>query len=165
VRTFGRQRGRHDPFEVEPRLTRRACLLLVGLLVLLTPAAQGADAPPPFRIIAHPSLKENAVARQFLADAFLKNVTRWPGGTPIRPVDQRPDTQVRKDFSDAVLKRSVQAVKAHWQQRIFSGRGVPPPALDSDQAVVDYVAKHEGAVGYVGGTAALDKTKVITVNP
>jgi hypothetical protein len=59
----------------------------------------------------------------------------------------------------------VAAVKAYWQQRIFSGRGVPPPALDSDQAVLEYVASHPGAVGYVSGAAAVGSTKVMSVKP
>jgi hypothetical protein len=62
-----------------------------------------------------------------------------------------------------VLKRSVQAVKTYWQQRIFSGRGVPPPELESDDAVVRYVENNPGALGYISGTAALGKTKVLAV--
>jgi len=62
-----------------------------------------------------------------------------------------------------VLKRSVEAVKGYWQQRIFSGHDVPPPEFDSDDDVVKYVLKHEGAVGYVSGNANLNGSKVLTV--
>jgi hypothetical protein len=103
------------------------------------------------------------VARGFLADAFLKNVTRWANGDPVRPVDQRYDAAVRKAFSESVLKRSVAAVKNYWQQRIFSGRAVPPPALDSDAAVVEYVASHPGGVGYVSAAAPVGRLKVLVV--
>jgi hypothetical protein len=62
-----------------------------------------------------------------------------------------------------VLKRSVAAVRNYWQQRIFSGRGVPPPELDSDEEIVAYVLKHRGAVGYVSGSAELRGTNAIEV--
>jgi hypothetical protein len=62
-----------------------------------------------------------------------------------------------------VLKRSVLVVKTYWQQRIFSGRGIPPPELDSDALVVEYVLKHRGAVGYVSGVCELGGAKVLTV--
>ncbi len=79
------------------------------------------------------------------------------------PVDQRANSSVRQTFSEAVLRRSVSAVKRYWQQRIFSGRDLPPLEVDSDEAVVAYVLKHRGAIGYVSGGAKIDRTKVVSV--
>jgi hypothetical protein len=146
-------------------LTRRTALFALPAIALLSGGSAKANDTPPFKVIVHPGRTESAVPRQFLVDAFLKNVTRWRDDEAIKPVDQRIDSAVRKHFSDSVLRRSVAAVKAYWQQRIFSGRGVPPPALDSDEAVVEYVIKNPGAVGYVSGTATVGKAKVVTVNP
>jgi hypothetical protein len=124
-----------------------------------------AEETPAFRLVAHPGTQGAHVSRDFLANAFLKNISRWPDDQPIRPVDLRLDAQARKAFSEAILRRSVAAVKAHWQQRIFSGRGVPPPALDSDLAIVEYVTSHPGAVGYISGAAPVGSAKVMTVRP
>jgi len=63
-------------------------------------------------------------------------------GETALPVDLRSDSSVRRKFSESVLKRSVAAIRSYWQQRIFSGREVPPPELDSDAAVLRYVAKY-----------------------
>lgn len=63
-----------------------------------------------------------------------------------------------------MIKRSVEAVRSYWQQRIFSGRDVPPPELDTDEEVVRYVLKHDGAVGYVSAGADIDGLKVISVH-
>jgi hypothetical protein len=70
---------------------------------------------------------------------------------------------VRKRFSEAVLKRSVGAVRSYWQQRIFSGRDVPPPEVDSDEAVMAYVARYPGAIGYVSGTTKLVGVKELAL--
>src|SRR5258708_4021517 len=102
-----------------------------------------------YQIIVHPSNPTRSVDRKFLADAFLKKVTRWAHGELIRPVDLSPDSPVRNKFSDQVLGRSVGAIKSYWQQLVFSGRDLPPPELDTDQDVVKYVLKHSGAIGYV----------------
>lgn len=131
--------------------------------VLLFEPRQTFGAEPEFRVIVHASRPESALTREFLTDAFLKNVTRWSDDAALHPVDQKGDSLARRKFSETVLKRSVQAVKTYWQQRIFSGRGVPPPELDSDEAIVRYVEARPGAVGYVSGSAALGKTKVISV--
>jgi hypothetical protein len=134
-------------------------LVLVERLSSSTARAAEVD----FRVIVDPESVFTTATRELLAEAFLKTSTRWPDGETIRPVDQRPDSPVRKAFSDGILRRSVAAIRSYWQQRIFSGRGVPPPELDSDDAVVKYVSEHRGAVGYISAAARTGETKVITV--
>ncbi len=104
-----------------------------------------------------------SVTRDFLSEAFLKKITRWKDGETIRPVDLRADSATRRKFSESVLKRSVAAVRSYWQQRIFSGRDIPPPELDSDDAVQGFVAKYPGAIGYVSGAAKLNGVRELTI--
>jgi hypothetical protein len=96
--------------------------------------------------------------------AFFKRTTRWGDGQVIRPVDLRPDSPVRREFSNRVLKRSVMAVRSYWQQRIFSGRELPPPELESDAAVLRFVQGSPGAIGYVSATTKLSEVKLIPVH-
>src|SRR5882724_5360460 len=110
-----------------------------AMSALLVGARARADESGPFRIVVHPDNPTSSLGREFLLDAFLKTITRWEDGEGIRAVDLRADSQVRRAFTENILKRSVTAVRSYWQQRIFSGRDVPPPELDSDDAVVDYV--------------------------
>jgi hypothetical protein len=131
-----------------------ALSLAAGALRLAEGAAL-ADETPQFRVIVHPNNPLRSVDKGLLADAFLKKVTRWGNGEVIRPVDLHAGNSVRRRFSEAVLKRSVGAVRSYWQQRIFSGRDVPPPELESDDSVVAYVARYDGAVGYVSAGAKL----------
>ena len=81
----------------------------------------------------------------------------------IRPAVLAPESSVRRAFTRDVLNRSVEAVKGYWQQRIFSGRDVPPPEFQRDDEVVQFVLKHEGGVGYVSGTANVDGCRVLVV--
>jgi ABC-type phosphate transport system substrate-binding protein len=147
------------------RLLRRGLWVCFAVLLVPVVPALAGDAPPEFRVIVNANRPDASAERSFLADVFLKNVTRWPNDEATRPVDQRLDANVRRRFSESVLRRSVAAVKIYWQQRIFSGRGVPPPELDSDEAVVRYVEAHPGAIGYISGAAPHGKTKVLTVTP
>ena len=48
-------------------------------------------------------------------------------------------------------------------QAIFSGRGVPPPELDSDEAVIRFVLKYPGAIGYVSAGADIGAAKPLHV--
>jgi ABC-type phosphate transport system substrate-binding protein len=143
--------------------TRRAALgaLLVGLW--LSSAGELSAAEQGFVVIVRRDEQGPVLDRAFVAEAFLKKRTRWPNGEVIRPVDQRRDSNVRHQFSQNVLKRSVEAVRNYWQQRIFSGRDVPPPEVDSDAAVIHYVRENPGAIGYVTTAVDGDGIRVVTL--
>jgi ABC-type phosphate transport system substrate-binding protein len=116
-----------------------------------------------FKVIVHPSNPAASVSRRQLAGIFLRKSAQWPNGTPAQPVDRTEDTQVREGFSKEVLGRSASAVKSYWVQRVFSGRGLPPPEKPSEAEILDYVRKHRGAVGYA--KSPTDDVKVLTVEP
>lgn len=152
------------------RLTRRAFVEALGSLLaleLVCPSRSSvafAEDAPPFRVIAHPENPARSIDREVLAKMFLKEVTRWDDGEAVHPVDLRGDSEVRSKFCDAIIRRSLAAVRSYWQQRIFSGRGVPPPEVESDAEAVRYVLKYRGSVGYVSAHADIGKAKTLTVN-
>jgi len=142
--------------------------VLATVLLLVSLAAGGsgvgralAGEPGGFRLVVNAQSATEPLERAFVADAFLKKVTRWPDGEAIRAVDLRFDAPTRQEFSEQVLQRSPAAVRNYWQQRIFTGRGVPPPELASDEAVLAYVREHRGALGYVSARAETSSVKVL----
>lgn len=145
---------------------RRTLIWLTTLLLaeaLTTGGSFAQSDGPRFLIVVHPDVKHVRLERSLAADAFLKKKTRWDDGTLIHPADLHAQSSVRESFSHTVLKRSVAAVRSYWQQRIFSGRGVPPPELSSDEAVIRYVASHPGGIGYVSPRAEVKKVRVVTL--
>lgn len=144
-------------------ITALATLVVTLLAAVFGGTLLASPPPPPYQVIVNPHNPEASAERKFLEDAFLKKVTRWPNDDVIRPVDLPAKSPVRRKFSEEVLNRSVESVKEYWNQRIFSGRDVPPPELDTDADVVAFVLKYDGAVGYVSGSANLNGAKVITV--
>jgi len=137
-------------------------LSFIAIVVLLLSVSALAQAPT-YRVIVHPSNPATSFSRDSLTEAFLKKVSRWPDGEVIRPVDLRSRSPVRREFAEHVLRRSMAAVRSYWQQLIFSGRNIPPLELDSDAAVVAYVQKNRGAIGYVSGEAKVDGVKVVSI--
>ena len=55
-------------------------------------------------------------------------------------------------------------MRSYWQQRIFSGQGLPPPELADDDAVVSYVLSHPGAIGYVAAGTALNGATAVELD-
>jgi ABC-type phosphate transport system substrate-binding protein len=132
-------------------------------LLLVAVAADAAEGRPAYRVIINPANTITRAERSFVADVFLKKVSRWPGGVVARPVDQAASSDLREKFSQQVLGRSVGAIKSYWQQLIFSGRDTPPAEVDNDAAVIAFILKHPGGIGYVSGAADLSGVKVLAV--
>ena len=126
---------------------------LVALWTIFAPAAPGTSAGCVI-VVNDSNAFYSATAGQ-VADLFLGKRTTWQDGSPVTPVDQAPEAQVREEFSVAVLGRPLQAVQAYWRGKIYTQDAVPPPELGSDQAVIQYVQTHSEAIGYVSPETAL----------
>jgi ABC-type phosphate transport system substrate-binding protein len=136
-------------------------LAIVMILGAARPATPGTG--PAYVVIVNSANALTSIDRQFLKQAFLKKRTRWPDGAALWPVDLTPLSPVRERFSREVLERSVAAVRSYWQQLIFSGRDVPPVELDDSAAVVQYVLRNAGAVGYIDPDTALEGTRILSI--
>ena len=117
----------------------------------------------PYRVVVHPRNPQASADRRYLSQVFLRKTAHWPHGDSIRPVDLPPESTVRRRFTEEIHSRSVAAVKSYWQQVIFSGRGLPPPELASEEAVVRFVSRNPGAVGYVSGSVDVRTVKLLMV--
>jgi hypothetical protein len=134
--------------------------LLALLLLGLTPRVV-AQEPGEFVLIANSGRPEVALSRDEASRIFLRKELSWPQGGEVRPVDQSADLPVRERFSEAVHGRSAQVILRYWLQQVFAGRGTPPPALQSDAEVLEYVARTPGALGYVSSGTRLAGVKTL----
>lgn len=130
------------------------------LLASLAALAFGASVPEiradePYQIVVNAANPTGSLSKEKLAAYFLKKETRWGDGSKVAVVDRAPGAAVRAAFSKSVLAKDVAAVKSYWQRLLFSGKETPPPELDSDREVMDFVAKTPGGIGYVAAGADL----------
>ena len=127
-------------------------MLAVVLLVLgLTTQQSG------FTVIVNEANGVSAMSAADLSKVFFKKVTRWStgGGLDAVPVDLPEGAPAREAFNAAVHGKTLGAVRAYWQQQIFSGRGVPPVEKATDEMVIAFVRATPGAVGYVSAATPL----------
>ncbi len=131
-----------------------AILLAAATATALTLPAAG-DETIGFRVVVHADNPTISVPAHEVARMLLKETRRWDDGTAIFPVDQSVRSEVRKALSKTLLGRSTTSIQSYWQRQIFSGKSVPPPELQSDAQVLDFVAREPGAIGYVSADAPL----------
>jgi len=148
-------------------MVRRPLALLAILPALSLVAFTGAKAvePPefPFSVIVHSSNAETSLTKREVSDFFLKKLTKWKDGRSVVPIDLVEDSRIRISFSRAIHGRQVFAIKSYWQQQIFSGRAVPPREMDSEEEIVHFVARSQGAIAYVSTTTPLKDVKILKI--
>lgn len=141
----------------------KATILAVSTLLVLL-VLPGTAAGQDYKVVVNESNTIKEISQNQITRCFMKQMTKWPNGMPVTPVDQAASSTVRESFSENVLQRDVSAVKSYWQRQIFSGRGVPPPEKASDGEVLAFVRANPGAVGYVAaGTDLGSGVKVLRV--
>ena len=131
--------------------------MLIGLLLAMTAVlSRPLQAQNKDYVVVVNSFNPFVVIRaEDLSRIFLKKQSAWSNGQPALPVDQREDSPLRRRFTARVLNREVASVQSYWQQMIFSGRAVPPPTVESDAAVIEFVRQNPYGVGYVSASAEL----------
>lgn len=140
-------------------------VVIAVVVTLAAPGRTAAQDVPDFHVIVHPDNPVTSVTRNELSRMFFKRTTRWEDGTRALPVDLSRSLQVRDVFSRAVMNRAADAIAAHWQQQIFSGRGVPPTELESEVRVIQYVREHPGAIGYVAKGTDVSGVRILEIRP
>jgi hypothetical protein len=113
-------------------------------------------------VIANPSVKATEISKSDLRDIFTGNATSLPGGGSVVPILLKAGT-VHEEFLQANIGKNDTAYRAGWRSLVFSGQASMPKSLDSDAAVVEFVAHNPGAIGYIGKATPHDGVKVLTV--
>jgi hypothetical protein len=70
---------------------------------------------------------------------------------------------VNDSFLALYVGKSETAFRASWRSLLFSGQGVMPRTLDSEAAMVEYVAHTPGAIGYIAKSTPHEGVKVLSV--
>lgn len=122
-----------------------------AIAVLLTFTGLPLDAQTGYVVVVNDSNPISSISNTAVTELFLKKITKWDSGLKVQSVDQAPSRSVRESFTRAVHGKSVNSVRAYWQTMIFSGKSTPPPELDSDSQILEYVRQNSGAMAGTQG--------------
>ncbi len=137
-------------------------LAAFGMMLLFVFRLAGQDGVT-YKIIIHPENPATSMAKEQVSKLFLKKISDWPRGKTAYPVDLVESSPVRQKFSKEIHGKTISSIKAFWQQRIFSGRDVPPPEKSTDAGVVAFVLENVGGIGYVSANVPIGKLKELKI--
>ena len=133
-------------------------LMLYAMLMVMAPALCLAG---DVIVIVNKSVSESSLDQKFIKSIYLGKKTSWNDGSNITFVVLNGD--VHDTFLKKYVGKKASQFNAFWKKQIFTGKGIPPKKLDSEKAMVEFVAQTPGAIGYVSANAKVANVKTITV--
>lgn len=132
----------------------RALLLVLGMLWISLAQAEG------LMVIASPRVSDAAITIKQLADIYTLKKTFWSNNTLVVPVNREASSEERERFSLDVFNLSPRELSEYLDRLRFEGK-LPPVVQTSDQAVLGFVRKVPGAIGYINADQLPAGVKVL----
>ncbi len=120
---------------------------LITVLILVALGARTTIAQDAVAVVVHAAVQD-PIDVATLRRVFLVRQRFWSDGIAVRAVNQPARSAVRIRFTREALGGTVQDYSTYWNDLWFHGTA-PPATLASDQAVLLFVARTPGAIGYV----------------
>ena len=114
-------------------------------------------------VIANSSVQAASVSASDLKSVYLEEKSSLAGSGHVEPVLAKGG-QAHEVFLKQILGRSDSDLQLYYRSLAFTGRGAIPKTLDSDEAVVAYVAKTRGAIGYVSASTDAEGVRTLDLS-
>ena len=138
--------------------------ILIVLIILLMIGSLFSQSAMSYKVIVNKDNPVSQLTKDKVSKLLLKKMTKWENGEKVEPVDLKADSNIRKSLSKIVHGKSVSAIKAYWQKKIFSGKGIPPAEKKNDTNVIAYVKAKSGGIGYVSLNTNTNGVKVVKIS-
>jgi len=135
-------------------------LLKVSLALLLLSFSEGfARAEDSMVVIGN---RSGSLDLDLLRNIYFQNGGRLADGRVVTPIDFREDLELREKFYMSAFGKSKMQMKAHWAQKIFSGKGNPPISVENEKDALNLLLK-EKSVFYISYMKETDVPKDVFV--
>jgi ABC-type phosphate transport system substrate-binding protein len=133
-------------------------ILFTAILAGFTTCLRAADVS----YVVNPQSTETSLSADDLKSILLGNKIKWDGGGVIK-LAVLTAGPVHEQVMQERTQRSADQFDKYWKKLVFTGKGVLPTQAADDAAVIDYVAKTPGALGYVASTSVTAQVKVLAI--
>jgi ABC-type phosphate transport system substrate-binding protein len=137
--------------------------LLLVLALTVTALGLSIRAQAQVIVIANPGLKSASVPKSELREIFTGSSSNLKDGSRVTPVLLK-EGLVHSEFVAAYLGTSPTGLIICWRGLILSGQGTMPKSLPTEAAMVDYVSRTPGAIGYISKSTPHDNVKVLEIH-
>ena len=133
------------------------CFLMVAVVI---PAVANCE---DFKVVASSDFNFSQISKTELRDLYLGNLKRIESGFVVQTARGSLTSKSMEAFLTEILGMSSRDFVTQWRIKLFSSRGLPPKALDTDEQVVFFLHATPQALGIVSTKADIGNLRVLTV--
>jgi hypothetical protein len=130
------------------------------LLIVCLPSVTMAEEPVIAVIVSAQATYSVPVAVNDLASVYWRKKLYDNQGKPLHPANLSSDHPLRLRFSQQVLHSSPKSQVGYWNELYFHGTQ-PPYTVESQEAMIRYVAYTESAIGYIDACKLDERVRAI----
>jgi ABC-type phosphate transport system substrate-binding protein len=130
--------------------------LLIFFLAAWLPLSANAD----LYIIANKDLPISQLEKSDISAIYLLKKKHWENGEDIMPINLPATADARARFTAQVFDSTPEKLGSYWDKMLFKGE-TPPVTQNSEQAVVMFVERIKGAIGYVETKPQSSQIKIL----
>ncbi|MCG8610831.1 MAG: phosphate ABC transporter substrate-binding protein [Pseudomonadales bacterium] len=139
-------------------IPRRTLSQFAAILLLCFSGASLADVA----VVINPG-KDVTLNERDISRIFLAKMKTFPDGTEIVPVDLPLTSATRQLINSNLINKTESQIRAYWSKLVFTGKGLPPKELESQEAVKQMIASNANVIGYIDAALVDDTVKVVTI--
>jgi hypothetical protein len=114
-------------------------------------------------VIANSGLKADSVSKAELREVYMGSSSSVKQAGHVVPVLLK-EGPTHSQFLTEYVGQSPIGLIICWRGLVLSGHATMPKTFDSEAAMVEYVARTPGAIGYISTGTPHDSVKVLTVH-
>lgn len=138
----------------------RKCLRVLLTLSLLVSSQAFAQT-----LIVHPEQDDTLLSRTSIRAIFAMRIPQWPDGSPVHVFVFEDNHPLHIQFSKSILGMFPYQLRRIWDRQVFSGTGIEPTRVATEQEMLSRVARTKGAIGYVEPGLINDSVRPLGISP
>ncbi|MFT7404393.1 hypothetical protein [Zhongshania sp.] len=99
-------------------------------------------------VLTHADVKTGELNLNNLRAIFSIRKRSWDNKIPIKVYVLPDKNEIHQKFCKTILKVYPYVLREQWDRLIFSGTGIPPTTVDTEEELQEMVNATPGAIGY-----------------
>lgn len=95
------------------------------------------------------NIGENSMTLTTIINVFKAKKTSWSNSAPVIIVLPSSKSPYAGEVSKYIYNTGFTSVQKFWLSEVFQGRSKPPVFFDSDEEIIQFIQKNEGAIGVI----------------
>jgi len=112
-------------------------------------------------IIVNHDNETSTLSKNMLRSIFAMRSPMWADGSPIHVFVLKDSSPIHTSFCKHLLGMFPYQLRRVWDRQVFSGTGIAPITVKSEQEMLEKVSQYKGGIGYISTDNNSSSVKIL----